>query len=71
MKLCKKLWNKTIKLVLIQWYNFKLQNISYKYRCPYIKLVEIYNVIKINTIQNIVYIILYFDKNNEYFVNYI
>ena len=39
MKLCEKLQNKTIKLVLIQWYNFKLQNTPYKYGCLYMKLV--------------------------------
>ena len=69
MKLYERLRNNTIKLALIQWYDFKLQNTSYKYECPYMKLVDIYNIIEVDTIQDIVHIILRFDKNNEYFVN--
>lgn len=69
MKLCEKLRNNTIKLALIQWYDFKLQNTPYKYGCPYIKLVEIYNIIEVDAIQDVVHIIPRFNKDNEYFVN--
>jgi len=69
MKLYERLRNNTIKLALIQWYDFKLQNTPYKYGCPYMKLVDIYNIIEVDAIQDIVHIIPRFDKNNEYFVN--
>ena len=58
-----------LNLVLVQWYDFKLQRNSYLYNCPLLKLVELYNLIPIETIDNIVYIIPRFDKNNEFFVN--
>jgi hypothetical protein len=69
MKLYEELQKITINLALIQWYDFKLQKAPYKYGCPHLKLVEIYNVVKIETIQDIIHIIPRFDKNNEYFVN--
>ena len=69
MKLYKVFWKNTLKLVLVQWYNFKLQNTLYKYECPYIKLVEIYNIIEVDVIQNTIHIIPRFDRKNEYYVN--
>ena len=56
-------------LALVQWYDFKFQNNPYLYYCPLLKLVDLYNLISIETIDNIVHIIPRFDKNNEYFVN--
>ncbi|RHZ50269.1 hypothetical protein Glove_502g47 [Diversispora epigaea] len=58
-----------LNLALVQWYNFKFQKNSYLYNCPLLKLVELYNLIPIETIDNIVHIIPRFDKDNEYFVN--
>ncbi|RHZ64118.1 hypothetical protein Glove_326g224 [Diversispora epigaea] len=46
-----------LNLALVQWYNFKFQKNSYLYNCPLLKLVELYNLIPIETI------------DNEYFVN--
>ena len=58
-----------LNLALVQWYNFKFKNNSYLYNCPLLKLDELYDLIPIETIDNIVHIIPRFDKNNEYFVN--
>ncbi|RHZ77337.1 hypothetical protein Glove_180g64 [Diversispora epigaea] len=58
-----------LNFALVQWYNFKFQKNSYLYNCPLLKLVELYNLIPIETIDNIVHIIPRFDKDNEYFVN--
>ena len=69
MKLDKELQKNMIKLALIQWYDFKLEKSPYKYGCPYIKLVKIYNIVEINMIQDIVHIITRFGKKNEYLVN--
>jgi hypothetical protein len=59
----------SLSLALVQWYDFKFQNNPYLYYCPLLKLVDLYNLISIETIDNIVHIIPRFDKNNEYFVN--
>ncbi|RHZ50177.1 hypothetical protein Glove_504g6 [Diversispora epigaea] len=58
-----------LNLALVQWYDFKFEKNSYLYNCPLLKLVELYNLIPIETIDNIVYIIPRFDENNKYFVN--
>ncbi|RHZ86160.1 hypothetical protein Glove_54g87 [Diversispora epigaea] len=58
-----------LNLALVQWYDFKFEKNSYLYNCPLLKLVELYNLIPIETIDNIVYIIPRFDEDNEYFVN--
>ena len=58
-----------LNLALVQWYDFKLQRNSYFYNCPFLKLVELYNLIPIETIDNIVHIIPRFGKEDEYFVN--
>ena len=61
--------NPPINLALVQWYNFKFKKNSYLYNCPLLKLDELYHLISIETIDNIVHIISRFDKDNEYFVN--
>ena len=61
--------NILINLALIQWYDFKHKNKPYVYECFQLKLIEIYNFIKIKAIQDIVHIIPCFNSSNEYFVN--
>ena len=61
--------NILLNLALIQWYDFKIQDNPYLYGCPRLKLTEIYNVIDIEAIQDIVYIIPRFNSNNDYLVN--
>jgi hypothetical protein len=61
--------NIPLNLALIQWYDFKYQSLPYVYGCPLLELTEIYNIIDIEAIQDIVHIVPRFDKRNEYFVN--
>jgi hypothetical protein len=61
--------NILLNLALIQWYDFKIQDNPYLYGCPRLKLTEIYNVIDIEAIQDIVHIIPRFNSNNDYLVN--
>ena len=58
-----------LNLALIQWYDFKSQTHLYMYRCPHIKLKELYNFVVIETIQDVVHIVPRFGKTNKYFVN--
>jgi hypothetical protein len=69
MKMSGRLQNNELHLVLVQWYDFKLEKTPYKYGCAYMKLVEIYNIIEIEAIYDIVHIIPRFDKKNEYLIN--
>ena len=59
----------TSNLALIQWYDFKSQSHPYLYRCSRLKLINIYNFIDIEAIQDIEHIIPRFNLDNEYFVN--
>ncbi|RHZ85339.1 hypothetical protein Glove_66g184 [Diversispora epigaea] len=63
------LLNKSLHLALVQWYDFKSRNIPFVYGCPWLELVEKYNFIEIEAIEEIVHIVPQFDKKNEYFVN--
>jgi hypothetical protein len=53
----------------VQWYDFKFEKTPFVYDCPLLKLVEIYNFIEIEAIEEIVHIVPRFNKENEYFVN--
>jgi len=55
-----------LHLALVQWYEFKHKNTPFVYGCPLLKLVEKYNFIEIEAIEEIVHIIPHFDKENEY-----
>ncbi|RHZ73644.1 hypothetical protein Glove_230g171 [Diversispora epigaea] len=63
------LLNKLLHLALVQWYDFKFRNTLFVYSCPWLELVEKYNFIEIEVIEEIVHIVPRFDKKNEYFVN--
>ncbi|RHZ49269.1 hypothetical protein Glove_526g35 [Diversispora epigaea] len=54
-------------LALVQWYDFKSKKTSFVYSCPLLKLVEIYNFIEIEAIEEIVHIVPRFDTKDEYF----
>ena len=60
--------NTTLNLALIQWYDFKKSN-PYCYGCPRLKLINHFNFIDIEAIEDIVHIVPRFNSNNEYFVN--
>ncbi|RHZ85847.1 hypothetical protein Glove_59g84 [Diversispora epigaea] len=55
-------------LALVQWYNFKSKKTPFVYDCPLLKLVEIYNFIEIEAIEEIVHIVPRFDTKDEYFI---
>ena len=58
-----------LNFALIQWYDFKSQKNPYLYRCSHLKLTNLFNLIAIEAIQDIVYIIPHFNSINEHFVN--
>ena len=56
-------------LILVQWYDFNSPDkMPFLYDCPLLKLVDLYNFIKIEAIEDIVHIVLCY-KTNEFFVN--
>ncbi|RHZ77869.1 hypothetical protein Glove_169g8 [Diversispora epigaea] len=54
-------------LALVQWYDF-IEEIPFVYGCPLLRLVEVYNFIEIEVIEDTIHVVPRFDKNNEYFV---
>ncbi|RHZ80683.1 hypothetical protein Glove_132g248 [Diversispora epigaea] len=54
-------------LALVQWYDF-IEKTPFVYGCPLLKLVEVYNFIEIEAIEDTIHVVSRFDKNNEYFV---
>ncbi|RHZ63290.1 hypothetical protein Glove_330g53 [Diversispora epigaea] len=55
-------------LALVQWYDF-IEETPFVYGCPLLRLVELYNFIEIEAIEDTIHVVPRFDKNNEYFVN--
>ncbi|RHZ84782.1 hypothetical protein Glove_75g60 [Diversispora epigaea] len=53
-------------LVLVQWYDF-IEETPFVYGCPLLRLVEVYNFIEIEAIEDTIHVVPRFDKNNEYF----
>src|SRR5207245_3885774 len=53
-----------LNLALIQWYDFKSKRNPYLYRCPHLKLIELYNFVSINFIHCVVNILHRFDTKN-------
>ena len=59
-------------LALVRWYDFRYKNDTrrlYKYDCPLLQLTDIYNVVPIESIIELVQIIQRAEQQNEYFVN--
>ncbi|RHZ65386.1 hypothetical protein Glove_316g7 [Diversispora epigaea] len=54
-------------LALVQWYDF-IEETPFVYGCPLLRLVEMYNFIEIEAIEDTIHVVPRFDKNNEYFV---
>ncbi|RHZ52764.1 hypothetical protein Glove_457g35 [Diversispora epigaea] len=62
-----RLLNKSpMHLALVQWYDF-IEETPFVYGCPLLRLVEVYNFIEIEVIEDTIYVVPRFDKNNEYF----
>ena len=60
--------NTMLNLALIQWYDFNETN-PYCYGCSLLKLIDCFNFINVEAIQDIVHIVPRFNSNNEYIVN--
>ncbi|RHZ51761.1 hypothetical protein Glove_470g8 [Diversispora epigaea] len=56
-----------LHLALVQWYDFKSEIAPFVYGCPLLELVELYNFIEIEAIEDTIHVVPRFDKNNEYF----
>jgi hypothetical protein len=59
-------------LALVRWYDFRYKSDArrfYKYDCPLLQLTNIYNVVPIESIIELVQIIQRAEQQNEYFVN--
>ena len=59
-------------LALVQWYDFRYKNDQqrmYKYDCPLLQNIGMYNVVPIESIIELVQVIKRTEKQNEYFVN--
>ena len=62
----------SFNLALVQWYDFRYKNDIqrlYKYSCPLLQITDMYNVIPIESIIELVQVIQRTEKQNEYFVN--
>ena len=62
----------SFNLALVQWYDFHYKNDiqrSYKYSCPLLQITDMYNVIPIESIIELVQVIQRAEKQNKYFVN--
>ncbi|RHZ64531.1 hypothetical protein Glove_323g40 [Diversispora epigaea] len=55
-------------LALVQWYDF-IEETPFVYGCLLLRLVEVYNFIEIEAIEDTIHVVQRFDKNNEYFVS--
>ena len=59
-------------LALIQWYDFHYKNDKrrlYKYDCPLLQLLNMYNFVPVESIIELVQVIQHAGRQNEYFVN--
>jgi hypothetical protein len=56
-------------LALVQWYNFKSSENPFLYECPLLEKTNLFNLIEIEAIDDIIHIIPRFKKNDEFLVN--
>jgi len=63
------LYEHSYDLALVQWYDFKHQTKHQLYDCPHLKLIEMFTLVAIESIIELVHIIPRFGKENEYLVN--
>ena len=59
-------------LALVQWYDFRYKNNSrqlYKYNCPLLQITNMYNIVPVESVIELVQIIQRAEQENEYFVN--
>ncbi|CAB5366781.1 unnamed protein product [Rhizophagus irregularis] len=56
-------------LALVQWYDFCNSRQLYKYDCPWLKIINTYNFMPIESIIELVQVVQRAERQNEYFVN--
>ena len=56
-------------LALVQWYDFKSSENPYLYECPLLEKTNMFNLIEIEAINDIIHIIPCFNIDNEFLVN--
>lgn len=59
-------------LALVRWYDFRYKNDQrrlYKYDCPLLQITNMYNVVPVESLIELVHIIQRAEQQNEYFVN--
>ncbi|GES88238.1 hypothetical protein GLOIN_2v1488560 [Rhizophagus clarus] len=59
-------------LAFVNWYDFKYnqQHLKYKFNCPYLKRINDFTLIPIESIDDTVHIVKRYCRENAYFVNY-
>ncbi|RHZ82785.1 hypothetical protein Glove_103g82 [Diversispora epigaea] len=62
-------YEEPMHLALVQWYDFKSSVNPYLYECPLLEKTNIFNLIEIEAINDIIHIIPRFIDNNEFLVN--
>jgi len=65
-------YDEPFELALVQWYDYKHKKTPNQFNkrdCPWIELTSQYEFVFIESIVEPVYIVLRFEKNNEYLVN--
>ncbi|RHZ88906.1 hypothetical protein Glove_20g31 [Diversispora epigaea] len=62
-------YEEPMHLALVQWYDFKSLVNPYLYKCPLLEKTNIFNLIEIEVINDIIHIIPRFNIDNEFLVN--
>ncbi|RHZ76436.1 hypothetical protein Glove_197g25 [Diversispora epigaea] len=62
-------YEEPMHLALVQWYDFTSSVNPYLYECPLLEKTNIFNLIEIEAINDIIHIIPRFIDNNEFLVN--
>ncbi|RHZ86978.1 hypothetical protein Glove_41g178 [Diversispora epigaea] len=62
-------YEEPMHLALVQWYDFKSSVNPYLYECPLLEKTNIFNLIEIEAINDIIHIIPRFNIDNEFLVN--
>ncbi|RHZ76411.1 hypothetical protein Glove_198g68 [Diversispora epigaea] len=60
-------YEEPMHLALMQWYNFKSSVNPYLYKCPLLEKTNIFNLIKIEAINDIIHIIPRFNIDNKFY----
>ena len=62
-------YEEPMHLALVQWYDFKSSENPYLYECPLLEKTNMFNLIEIEAINDIIHIIPRFNIDNKFLVN--